>query len=93
MKNNIAKVAERGERLDSLQDKTGTFCVCGLVVHGRNCITMKFFFLLTKSPQKTLLSLLKDSVEEQTGFARYVISLNVMKINSLTHKIVSQNMW
>ena len=28
MKNNIAKVAERGERLDSLQDKTGTWLVC-----------------------------------------------------------------
>lgn len=26
MRDNIQKVAERGERLDALQDKTGTFC-------------------------------------------------------------------
>lgn len=28
MKNNIAKVSERAERLDSLQDKTGTWLAC-----------------------------------------------------------------
>ena len=39
MRENITKVAERGERLDALQDKTGTFGV-----HGRNCISMNYYF-------------------------------------------------
>ncbi|TDL20357.1 hypothetical protein BD410DRAFT_791163 [Rickenella mellea] len=30
MRDNINKVAERGERLDSLQDKTGEWCCCVL---------------------------------------------------------------
>ena len=29
MRENITKVAERGERLDSLQDKTGTYLCVG----------------------------------------------------------------
>ena len=78
MRENITKVAERGERLDSLQDKTGTFHVCGFgdamgpefhKSYGIVCSLINLF------EQTTLLSLLKDSVEEQTRSARYVMSL------------------
>lgn len=34
MKSNINKVAERGERLDDLQDKTGMFSLLILLPHG-----------------------------------------------------------
>lgn len=38
MRNNITKVAERGEALETLQDKTGTSRIW-LVCNGRNCIS------------------------------------------------------
>ena len=66
MRENITKVAERGERLDSLQDKTGTFGV------RQNCISMNIIVFFSLNLQITLLPLLKDSVVEQTVSARCV---------------------
>jgi len=75
MKNNIAKVAERGERLDSLQDKTGTFRVWLVCLRFEHMASILFQNSLTFTAQKTSLSLLKDSVEGRTESVRYVVSV------------------
>ena len=68
MRENITKVAERGERLDSLQDKTGALLFWGypfLKDGGTNSYVA--------TPQITLLCPHKVSAVEPIGFARCVI--------------------
>ena len=70
MRENITKVAERGERLDSLQDKTGALLFWGYPIlkdGGPNSYVV--------TPQITLLCPHKVSVVELIGFARCVIPL------------------
>lgn len=55
MRENITKVAERGERLDSLQDKTGTYlCVWAGGAWGLKCISCEILCLLIKYPTDNL---------------------------------------
>ena len=81
MRENISKVAERGERLDSLQDKTGAYSALRWSwVFGKGDYALPS----DSSPshdgsdrptvrlQTTLLFLHKDSVVGRIEFARYV---------------------
>jgi hypothetical protein len=84
MRENISKVAERGERLDSLQDKTGAyFARHWCLVFGRSNHTLPsdpspFNRILGASDGPTILFqtisrfLHKDSVVGRIEFARYV---------------------
>ncbi|KAJ3738735.1 synaptobrevin-like protein [Lentinula detonsa] len=70
MRDNISKVAERGERLDSLQDKTGEL-ICLLFLNGRwICPQSGLFLLMRKTADVLMMFFIDNLAVSAQGFRR-----------------------
>jgi hypothetical protein len=87
MRDNITKVAERGERLDQLQDKTGMFSsLPNQTAPAQLCLGCSAFAIypLIHAPQQITSPFLpKGSAEAQIVCARYVSALHILPFYSI----------
>ena len=86
MRDNITKVAERGERLDSLQDKTGALRLTCMLMRPTPLMTLTGGFV-----QIIWLCLPKGSAAVPTVYARYVQLVHFVTPDSLLIRSVSEH--
>lgn len=93
MRENITKVAERGERLDQLQDKTGASLLLDAARPAFGSAVLRLRAVLTtRLPQTTSPCLHKVSAGGPTVFARCVhLFLTTMYAAFISY--LAQNMW
>ncbi|KAI0071313.1 hypothetical protein K474DRAFT_1669142, partial [Panus rudis PR-1116 ss-1] len=95
MRENITKVAERGERLDQLQDKTGRY-ICSLswpLIFPALLSETSVMLCANITVQTTWRFLLRVSVAVPIGYERCVYR-SLYVIDTLTHASRHyQNMW
>lgn len=96
MRDNITKVAERGERLDQLQDKTGTFLFSS--GHGgASATTVGLFYLDESSPHLTVtidnLAISAQGFRRGADRVRKVFPFNSDSPVLLDADLSFQNMW